>query len=86
MHEQFPLEIIQRRRDLVPIMKNAREKGHEAVLDEDRLYIDKRRFYPRSNPVLNQPQEPQNFPPPILTMGTGQPNVSTPVPPTSGSS
>jgi hypothetical protein len=27
-------------------MKDARGKGHEAVLKEDRLYIDKRRFYP----------------------------------------
>jgi hypothetical protein len=46
VHEQYPIEIIDIRRQLVPIMKDARGKGHEAVLKEDRLYIDKRR-YPR---------------------------------------
>jgi hypothetical protein len=46
VHEQYPIEIIDRRRQLVPIMKDARGKGHEAVLKEDRFYIDKRRFYP----------------------------------------
>jgi hypothetical protein len=37
VHEQYPIEIIDRRRQLVPIMKDARGKGHEAVLKEDRL-------------------------------------------------
>jgi hypothetical protein len=32
VHEQYPIEIIDRRRQLVPIMKDARGKGHEAVL------------------------------------------------------
>ncbi|CAC5368258.1 unnamed protein product [Mytilus coruscus] len=31
VHEQFPVEIIERRRKLIPILKNAREKGHEAM-------------------------------------------------------
>jgi hypothetical protein len=46
VHEQYPIEIIDKRRQLVPMMKDARGKGHEAVLKEDGLYIDKRRFYP----------------------------------------
>jgi hypothetical protein len=47
VHEQYPIEIIDKRRQLVPMMKDACGKGHEAVLKEDGLYIDKKRFYPR---------------------------------------
>jgi hypothetical protein len=43
-------------------MKDARGKGHEAVLKEDRLYIDKRRFYPR--PVVSSFNHPPLPPPP----------------------
>jgi hypothetical protein len=32
VHEQYPIEIIDRRRQLVPIMKDARGKGHEAEI------------------------------------------------------
>jgi hypothetical protein len=38
------------------MMKDARGKGHEAVLKEDGLYIDKRRFYPR--PVVSSFNHP----------------------------
>ena len=62
VHEQYPIEIIDRRRQLVPIMKDARGKGHEAVLKEDRLYIDKRRFYPR--PFVSSFNHPPPPPPP----------------------
>ncbi|CAG2199419.1 unnamed protein product [Mytilus edulis] len=55
VHEQFPVEIIERRRELIPILKDAREKGHEAVLVEDKLFINKRRFDPRQCvPQINQ--------------------------------
>ncbi|CAC5387097.1 unnamed protein product [Mytilus coruscus] len=57
VHEQYPIEIIERRRELVLILKDARTKGHEAVLKEDRLYIDKKRFYPRTSS--------QHPPPPV---------------------
>jgi hypothetical protein len=60
VHEQYPIEIIDRRRQLVPIMKDARGKGHEAVLKEDRLYTDKRRFYPRPF-VSSPPLELSNY-------------------------
>jgi len=46
VHEQFPQEVIERRRQLVPIMKDARNKGHVAYLRDDKLYVDHRRFYP----------------------------------------
>ncbi|CAC5379384.1 unnamed protein product [Mytilus coruscus] len=62
VHEQYPIEIIERRRELVPILKNARTKGHEAVLKEDRLYIDKKRFNHRTS---NQ------HPPPPVAMDHG---------------
>ncbi|CAG2201848.1 unnamed protein product [Mytilus edulis] len=48
VHEQYPIEVIERRRELVPILKDARTKGHTAVLKEDRLYIDNKRYYPRT--------------------------------------
>ncbi|CAC5406155.1 unnamed protein product [Mytilus coruscus] len=62
VHEQYPIEIIERRRELVPILKDARTKGHEAVLKEDRLYIDKKRFYPRTS---------SQHPPPPVAMDHG---------------
>ena len=75
MHEQYPIEITDRRRQLVPIMKDARGKGHEAVLKEDRLYIDKRRFYPRPFvSSFNHPPPPPPPPPAAVPM-----NVQPPV-------
>ncbi|XP_052068748.1 histone-lysine N-methyltransferase SETD2-like isoform X1 [Mytilus californianus] len=62
VHEQYPIEIIERRRELVPILKDARTKGHEAVLKEDRLYIDKKRFFPRTS---------SQHPPPPVAMDHG---------------
>ncbi|CAC5376969.1 unnamed protein product [Mytilus coruscus] len=62
VHEQYPIEIIERRRELVPILKDARTKGHEAVLKEGRLYIDKKRFYPRKS---------SQHPPPPVAMDHG---------------
>ncbi|CAC5399373.1 unnamed protein product [Mytilus coruscus] len=62
VQEQYPIEIIERRRELVPILKDARTKGHEAVLKEDRLYIDKKRFYPRTS---------SQHPPPPVAMDHG---------------
>lgn len=47
IHEHFPIEIVERRRQLILILKDAHKKGHEAVLKEDKLYIDRRRYYPR---------------------------------------
>jgi hypothetical protein len=75
VHEQYPIEIIDRRRQLVPIMKDARGKGHEAVLKEDRLYINKRRFYPRPFvSSFNHPPPPPPPPPAAVPM-----NVQPPV-------
>lgn len=42
--EQFPREIMETRRKLVPIMKKARDDGKEAILKVDKLYIDKRLY------------------------------------------
>jgi ribA/ribD-fused uncharacterized protein len=39
--EDFPPEIIARRKSLYPIMKKARELGHVASLSSDKLYVDK---------------------------------------------
>ncbi|CAG2199100.1 GLK [Mytilus edulis] len=72
VHEQFPAEVIQRRRELVPIMKDARQKGHVAHLRDDKLYIDNKRFYPRLPPQMpprppfqNQRPMEQRPPPPF---------------------
>lgn len=47
MHEQFPVEKIQRRRLLIPILKDVREKGLDSVLVDDKLFIVKGSFIPR---------------------------------------
>lgn len=40
VHEQFPKEVIDKRRALIPKMKEARTKGQRAWLSYDTLYID----------------------------------------------
>ena len=42
--QQFPKEIMEKRRKLVPIMKAARDNGQEAYIVVDKLYIDKRLY------------------------------------------
>ncbi|CAG2228774.1 unnamed protein product [Mytilus edulis] len=72
VHEQFPAEVIQRRRELVPIMKDARQKGHVAHLRDDKLFIDNKRFFPHPPPQMphrppfqNQRPMEQRPPPPF---------------------
>lgn len=74
IHEHFAIEIVERRRQLIPILQDARQKGHEAVLKEDKLYIDRRRYYPRpdqyqqhNTAVSSQPSIP---PMNVLTTST----------------
>lgn len=38
--QQFPVEVMERRRKLVPVMLDARKAGKEAYLAADKLYID----------------------------------------------
>lgn len=40
LNDQFPREIQDRRRILVPFMKQFRQNGRKAVLTVDRLYVD----------------------------------------------
>ena len=42
--QQFPKEIMDTRRKLVPIMKEARGKGQDAYIVVDKLYIDKQLY------------------------------------------
>lgn len=42
--QQFPKEIMETRRKLVPVMKDARQKGHDAYIVVDKLYIDKQLY------------------------------------------
>lgn len=44
--EQFPPEVQQRRRDLIPVMIQARKDGKRANLVRDKLYIDNREYIP----------------------------------------
>ena len=48
MNDQFPKEIQERRRILVPIMKQFREKGKRATLSVDRLYVDGKLYLDRN--------------------------------------
>lgn len=40
IYDQYPKEIQERRRILLPIMKSYREKGKRAILSVDKLYVD----------------------------------------------
>ena len=40
VNEQFPKEVIEKRKQLLPKMKEARKNGHNAWLAYDTLYID----------------------------------------------
>ena len=42
MNEQFPREVADKRRRLVPKMKEARQQGKSAWLSYDTLYVDGR--------------------------------------------
>ena len=44
--DQFPKEIQQRRRTLVPVMKTAQRNGHTAILSYDKLYVDGKLYNP----------------------------------------
>lgn len=56
VHEQYPMEVIERRKQLIPIMLDARSKNHTATLRDDKLYIDGRRYFPppTHTPPVNQ--------------------------------
>jgi len=45
--EQFPPEIVERRKELMPLLKDAKQKDKKAVLVVDSLYIEGERVYPR---------------------------------------
>lgn len=42
--EQFPKEVMDTRRKLMPILKQARDEGKDAYLVADKLFIDKKRY------------------------------------------
>ena len=44
LNDQFPREIQERRKKLLPVLKLQREKGRKAALSVDKLYIDGKLF------------------------------------------
>ncbi|XP_045205948.2 uncharacterized protein LOC123558136 [Mercenaria mercenaria] len=44
IEEQFPPEVVEVRRKLIPVIRKARSEGKEAYLSVDKLYIDKRLY------------------------------------------
>lgn len=60
--DQFPKEIQQRRRVLVPVMKKAQKNGHSAVLAYDKLYVDGKIYnaeYPNCVALVDQRRSDQ---------------------------
>lgn len=47
--EQFPPEIMETRRQLIPELKKARKEGKEAYIKIDKLYINKRLYNPENS-------------------------------------
>ena len=48
--EQFPPEIVHRRKELLPMFKEAKRRGLRANRTVDKLYINGRRCYPGDDP------------------------------------
>lgn len=50
--QQFPKEVMDKRRELVPIMKQARANGKDAYIVVDRLYINRVLYKPGATPTV----------------------------------
>lgn len=59
IYSQFPQEIGNRRRELVPIMKDFRDSGHRAYIDVDKLYVDGKRYIPNPDERTRLRHRPQ---------------------------
>ena len=59
--EQYPPEIQHKhkhkRRELIPVMKEAKKSGNEAKLIRDKLYVNRRLYRPRVTNVENMDTE-----------------------------
>ena len=49
VYSQLPQEVTNRRKELVPVMKEFRDQGKHATLVVDKLYVDGQRFIPEAN-------------------------------------
>ena len=54
VYQQYPQEISDRRKDLVPVMKDLRNKGHRARIVVDKLYVDGQLYQPDRNRTQQQ--------------------------------
>ena len=51
-HEQYPTEVIERRKHLIPIMLDTRSKKRTFTIRDGKLYIDDRRYFsPPLHPI-----------------------------------
>ena len=50
VYQQYPHEINERRRKLIPKMKELKRQKHKVKLDYDKLIVDGRPFNPRDDP------------------------------------
>ncbi|KAK3094845.1 hypothetical protein FSP39_006988 [Pinctada imbricata] len=50
VNEQFPREVNERRKRLIPHLKEAKRQDKKVVLKVDKLYIDNRPFVPNADP------------------------------------
>lgn len=53
VYSQYPQEISDRRKELVPIMKQFRDEGRRANIVVDKLYVDGQRYIPNHNTDIN---------------------------------
>lgn len=47
--ERFPAEVKDRRRELIPVMLDARKRGKRAILVRDKMYIDNVLYQPNDS-------------------------------------
>jgi hypothetical protein len=55
IYQQYPQEISERRRVLVPTMKELRDQNRRAYIVKDKLYVDGRLYIPPEARVQNHP-------------------------------
>ena len=64
IREQFPPEIEQKRRQLYPIMRQAKRQNRQVALIRDKLYIDNQLYVPTNEETVieNAPEQQQQTP------------------------
>ena len=89
LNQQSPLEVENKRKQLYPVMKKARDNGHFIRMVRDKLYIDNNLYTPQNDVTevtnvtevavedqLSTPQNPLRIDKPVNVHGSVLPQIS----------